>query len=503
MIKNNILANLVGGSWNTLLVIFITPVYVSILGLEAYGLISFVAVLQIVVGAFDFGLSATVTREVARDGGAERNHTVALINSAGTVYWAMTLVVACCLWLSAEFVASRWLKANTLPQETLIVAMQLTAAYLALRWPVAFYAGILSGLQQMGTLNGLKSSAISLRFLGGAVLLYFQPDVISLLNWYILTAAIELVSCAAFAFNSFPALCFKPCFHFSAVRSAWRFSASMYAITLLAMLLTQLDRFAIGNLLGLEALGYYAVAYTLAMGISFPQTAINNAALPAFANVYGNGDVEVLDRRYEKVSQLMGFVVTAPAIALVVFGQDVLQVWVGEDVAEGAYQVLGVLSIGFLLNAVYSNCFILSIAAGRPMMFLWANLIGLGLYLPALVIGIRYGGILGAASAWAFLNIFYVTAVLPKAHGALGARSTLLWLQDTLGIFLGIGVIAFGVGWSIAQAITGTVGSVLGLLIALGIYLWLSLNKMFPDLKNAILGIPQGLWWQIEGREKR
>ena len=63
--RRNIVANLVGGIWITALTLAITPLQVRLLGIEAYGLIGFIATLQIVFTMFDFGLSSTVTREIA------------------------------------------------------------------------------------------------------------------------------------------------------------------------------------------------------------------------------------------------------------------------------------------------------------------------------------------------------------------------------------------------------------------------------------------------------
>lgn len=502
ILKNNILSNLAGGGWNTLLVLLATPVQIAALGIESYGLISLIAVLQIVAGALDFGLASTVTREVAHDSGKGVSASAALVNSAAAVYWLLALAVAAALWLSAGAIPAQWLKAESLPAATIADALKLIAAYLLLRWPIALYAGILSGTQRMGLLNALKSAALTLRLGGGTALLLFKPDLLWLLEWYVATAALELAAFVYAAFCAYPALHWLPRLKIAALRRTAGFSATMYAIALLAMLLTQVDRLAIGNLLGLEALGYYSVAYTAAMGLSLLQTAINNAALPAFAHSHGTGDDRVLVERYERISELMGFVLTPAALTLIFFGHDIFRIWVGAAVADAAYLSLGLLATGFLLNAAFSSCYIFAVAAGKPLLFLRANIIGLLLFVPALLAGILLGGIAGAGAAWLALNLYYLAHVLPRVHCALNLGPARRWLHRNVAIFVYAGGIAFAGGRLLAHLIGGTTGSIAGFACACAAYLWLSGHAASAALARNIHDAPHSARQWIFGKNR-
>ena len=66
MIKN-LLANFIGKFWNILAVYAFTPVYVQLLGIENFGLISFYTIILSFVSLMDVGLSATLSREFAKD----------------------------------------------------------------------------------------------------------------------------------------------------------------------------------------------------------------------------------------------------------------------------------------------------------------------------------------------------------------------------------------------------------------------------------------------------
>jgi O-antigen/teichoic acid export membrane protein len=475
-LKKNILSNLAGGGWNTLLVILVTPVQVAALGIEAFGLLSLIAVLQIVAGAFDFGLATTVTREIAREDG-DRNRgggAAAFVNAAAAIYWFFAFVIAAALWFSAETIPAHWLKTGALPRSTIADSFCLIAVFLLLRWPIALYAGVLSGVQRMGLLNTLKSAAMTLRLAGGAFLLLIKPDLLSLLGWYVATAALELAAFVTYASRSYSGLRWLPRFDLAAIRRASNFSTAMYAIALLAMLLTQIDRLFIGGFLGLAELGYYSVAYTAALGMSLLQTSINNAALPAFANAHGAGEEETLTDRYERLSELMGFVMTPVACTLIFFGRDLFRVWVGAEVADAACVPLALLATGFLFNAMFSNCYIYGVAAGQPALFLRANVAGFLLYLPTLITGILIGGIAGAGAAWLVLNLFYIVCALPRAHVSLKLAPAGSWLRRNAGVFVVAGLIAFGGGTLAAHLIGGRAGPVAGLACACAAYLWMA-----------------------------
>lgn len=482
--------------------ILATPVQVAALGIESYGLISLIAVLQIVAGALDFGLASTVTREVAHDSGKGGSASAALVNSAAAVYWLLAMIVAAALWLSAGSIPAQWLKAESLPAATIADALQLIAAYLLLRWPIALYAGVLGGTQRMGLLNALKSAALTLRLGGGTVLLLFKPDLLWFLEWYVATAALELAAFVYAAFHAYPALRWLPRLEIAAIRRAAGFSGTLYAIALLAMLLTQIDRLAIGKLLGLEALGYYSVAYTAAMGLSLLQTAINNAALPAFARTHGAGNGAALAGHYERISELMGFVLTPAALTLIFFGHDIFRIWVGAAVADAAYLSLGLLAAGFLLNAAFSSCYILAVAAGEPRLFLRANITGLLLFVPVLVAGILLGGIAGAAAAWLALNLYYLAQVLPRVHLAMHLGPARSWLHRNVAVFIYAGGIAFGGGRLLAWLIDGTAGSIAGFACACAAYLWLSASMASASLAQNIRAAPQSARQWLSGNHR-
>ena len=108
MIRRNIFANALGGSFTILLNLVLTPVQIHILGVERYGFLGFVASLQILLSALDLGLSTTVLREVARDASASRLPNEKLLRSVAAVYWTIASLIA--TWFMSATRKAKWTK---------------------------------------------------------------------------------------------------------------------------------------------------------------------------------------------------------------------------------------------------------------------------------------------------------------------------------------------------------------------------------------------------------
>lgn len=454
-LKLNIIANIFGGAWIAFLTVVITPLQVHILGIEAYGLVGLIAILQVVLGALDLGLSTTMTKVVSADQSEKFSASQNLVRSSATLYWGMAFTIAVFLWLNSSWIAGHWLKPSSISAETVTLSVRIIAVYLALRWPVAFYTGIITGLQRMDILNLIKAGVASVRLVGGVIVLLVLPKLEAFLLWFALSAGLELAVYVVIGHRLMPTLTLRPYFSFASIRTTWKFSAAMSLIALMSMLLTQLDRLVVSKLLSLEALGLYSLAYSTASVVSLLQAAINSASLPALSKAHSREQAGEFIARYEKTSQLMGYAMSFFCGVLVFFGYNILEVWISKEVAEGGYLSLAVLSCGFFLNAMVSNAYIATLAFGKPNLPLKVNLLGLPFYMLALYWMISVNGILGAAICWFVLNLYYFFSLFPLVQIRLLRQKMGPWLMRNLFSFLVTGIVTFGGAKILVAALGG------------------------------------------------
>jgi O-antigen/teichoic acid export membrane protein len=443
-VRWNILANLIGGAWATVLTLLIIPIQVKILGMEAFGLVGLIATLQIIFNVLDLGLSATITRSVASDTSSNHEHSREIVQTAATLYWGIALLIGVLLGRQAGWVADNWFNLKELSPDTVRMGIQVIALSLALRWPVTLYAGVISGLQRLEILNLLKSAVITVRLVGGVLVLLVFHDLTVFLIWTAISAFVEIVSYAIVCCRIMPELSLRPYLSYRAVKEVWHFSLGMNLIAILAMVLTQTDRILISKLLPLESLGCYFLAYNTAIGISLIPSAINSAMFPSFSSDYGHDGKNQLISRYDKATQINAYLISLLTFFLVFFGYDVLRFWISTEVAERTYRVMGILSFGLLLHASITNCYSIATASGNPYLVLKINVFGFLCYVPCLYLLIYYYGIYGGAFASVFLGVYYLTILLPAVHKIILKQPVLPWFSQNLLPFLILGLISFG-----------------------------------------------------------
>lgn len=442
-VKRNILANLAGGAWIAVLTVVITPLQVNILGIEAYGVVGFISTLQIAFTAFDLGLSSTLTRELAADHSPNKDRSTGLLRTSATIYWLSAAAIGIALAVLAEQIARRWFNVTEIDISLLEQSLRVIALYLGLRWPVALYSGVLAGFQRMDVLNAVKVATASVRLVGGIAVLLHWRSLYAFLLWTAFNALVEVVAYWLACRWVHPTMPMRPGISWTALRSVWRFSASMNALAILAVLIVQLDRLLISKMLTLDALGYYNLAYTAASGISFIVAAISSAVLPSLAAASSKGASGGLLARYNQADRVMLFLVGLVAFALIFYGKLILALWVNPEAAAGASRPLALLAAGFWCSAAIANVYNVAVASGLPGRHLKVNVLSVLPYAAGLYFLIDSFGIDGAASAWLLLNVGYAFLLVPPIHRHVLGASTKAWLTGTVIPFAVLGFASF------------------------------------------------------------
>lgn len=95
MLKRNTIANFIGQGWVALMGLAFIPIYIRYLGVEAWGLVGFMSMLQAWFVLLDMGLTPTLSREMARfQAGAHSAQSIRnLLRSLEVIYGGVALVV--------------------------------------------------------------------------------------------------------------------------------------------------------------------------------------------------------------------------------------------------------------------------------------------------------------------------------------------------------------------------------------------------------------------------
>ena len=436
-LSQNIILNFTGSGWQGLLTLIVTPFQVSFLGIKAYAVIGLLALLQVIINSLDFGLAATVTKLVAEDADNEKK-SAAPLASLHILYWAIGFVIFLILIPCAGLIANIWTEdASSINPKTLENSIVLISIYLGIRYPVAFYSGVMNGMQWMGTQNCIKIVIQSLRLGGGVIVLVFSPTIEPLLGWYCLTSILEVSIYILILREKLPELFYFKKANVKSLRLQWRYSAGMYAVSLTGLLLGQLDRITVSNILTLEDFSVYSIIYNASIFISLIQLSVNTATFSTFSSVLSNrckDATNLFSNYYLQANKLMAALVSFPCIALVFYSDEVLSLWINPEVADQGSLCLSILAIGFFLAAIVSNAYTAMTASSNQKFLLYINLAAISWYLPIMYILVKKYGIDGAAFSWLLLNLFYMFTMVPIVEEKISKQTYIVWIKSIFGM---------------------------------------------------------------------
>jgi O-antigen/teichoic acid export membrane protein len=416
----NVIANLFGSVWTGLLSMLFVPIYLRFLGAEAFGLVGVLAALQAVFGVLDFGLGATFNRETARlsargsDGTEERE----LLHTLEVVYWSIAAIAGTAIAILAATISHRWVHAQHLAPTAITRSVILMGAIVACQFPFALYQAGLQGRQRQVLLNAITFSFVTVRTLGAVLLIWRVAASIELFfAWQAFVMLLQVLVTAALLWRDLPPSPEKPRVRISLILNLWRFSAAVSGNAILGILLSQTDKVLLSGMLPLSQFGYYTLAGSVAAVLWYVIYPITTAFYPRFTHVLHGGKEEQAADTYHRACQLMALLLLPMAASAVAFMHPLILIWTGNAaLAQATAVTAALLILGTTLNGLSNLPILLGTAAGFPGIITLTNLIALVLFEPAIFIAARRWGIVGAASVWVLLNVFYIFVGVPLAH---------------------------------------------------------------------------------------
>jgi O-antigen/teichoic acid export membrane protein len=412
VLKRNTIANFIGQGWVALMGLAFIPVYIRYLGVEAWGLVGFMSMLQAWFVLLDMGLTPTLSREMARfQAGAHSAQSIRnLLRSLEVIYGGVALVVVLSVWFAASWIATSWLGSTELPASTVSQAISVMGLVLAARMVEQVYRGAIQGLQRLVWLNGAQSLLATLRWGGAvAVLAWVDASIEAFFLWQGLVSLLGVIVLARQTYHWLPSGERSARFDLHALVEVRRFAGGMALITLLSMLLIQIDKIVLSNLLSLSEYGHYMLAVSVAGALFMLIQPIGQAWSPRLIELHAGNNHVGLVSTYHLGAQLVTVTLGSAAAVFIFFSYDIIFLWSGDaDLADKTYRLVSILTLGNLLNGFMWIPYQLQLAHGWTSLAAKINLVAIVFIIPAIFWATPRYGAEGAAWVWVALNASYV-----------------------------------------------------------------------------------------------
>lgn len=421
-LRVNILSNYVGQIWMAAMAVVFLPSYIRILGMEAFGLVGLMLSFQSISQLFDFGIGGATNRELSR-----RAHDPALadnardlVHSSEIAIWLLAVIVGMVIWACSGLMADHWLHLDRIARSEATRAIAIMGLSIALLWPSAFYANCLSGLERQPALNVINIVFATLRYAGVLLVLRLAPSLAAFLWWYALVGVLQSLATAIAVWRTLPQGHRHARWSSVELHGNRRFASGLFAIGVLAMGVSQIDRLSIASLRPLAELGYYTLAISIAGGLGRMVLPMFNAIYPRFSRLVAQGDDAKVRELYHLGSQYLAIVVAAVAAVLIVFAHDVLYLWTGDaNLANTTALPLAILVAGSALNGLMNIPYALQLANGCTRLAMGMNAASLLIGIPLCLWAVPHFGISGAACVWLLANLASVVIGIPLMHRRL------------------------------------------------------------------------------------
>lgn len=422
--------------------ILVVPLFLRYISVEAYGLVGVHATITTMLVVFDMGLVATLNREVARAASVGNIDEVGpLLHSLAVIYWTIGLCLGALIFLTAPWIATHWLNPDGLSHDSVERAIRLMALVITSRWPLGLYQAAMIGAQRIVPLSLVNIVMATVANLGAVgVMAFISPSIEAYFVWQ---AGMALSWTMALRMGAWRYINRTGVVGFSwpAVRTVARFSMAMSAVSILGIVLSQMDRTILSRLLSLHDFGTYVIATTVSGALYVVTTPVFNGLNPRLTALVRQADAARIESTYRTTSRGLASFIFPVAMLLVVYSRDFLLLWTGKpDLTVRAAPLVSLLAAGTALHCCCFMPYALQLAHGALRLTLSIIAILIVCAFPVMVVLTQKYGAIGAGYAWLLLHCFYIVVGSLVTHRWLMPSAMLSWLLNDIGVPLVIAV---------------------------------------------------------------
>ena len=447
LLNKSIVSNLIANYGTTIsgsvLSLLFTPIYISYLSIEAYGIIGFISSLMIFINILDLGMGQTVNREMAKfhKDPSQNNYLNNLVFSLQTIYITIGVLCSLLIVFAAPTLATKWFNAEQLSPQLITNAFTILGITIACRWPYSFFASALRGMQFQVLLNSNEIFWNLIKSIGSLVVLkYFNGTLITFLLYQCGVVLTQTLISAFLCWRFIDKPSIKRHFDFKILKALAGYIASMGVASIFAALITQLDKIILSKTLKGIDYGYYILSNNLSITLFVVTTPIAIALFPHFTSFLHNKQQQQLEDEFHKYTKILSVTLFPIFLMICFFTPELLWIWTkNQEIINHTTLLVRIMLVGTVMDAYMYIPNTLLLAANKTRYILLTHTIAIFIMVPlTYLLSTRYGAIGGAISvSFVFGGYFLFEAPFVFKYCLPGHYLKWLW-NDILVIILPI-----------------------------------------------------------------
>jgi O-antigen/teichoic acid export membrane protein len=326
-----------------LLMVLTTPILLSSLGVQQYGVWVLIQTLIGFLGVMQFGLGDAMIKYISQYRAVNDYQSInRIINCITLLYFLFAIIAALILYLISPIIVKFLL--DGLNNSNYIFIVKVTSISLFFSFMLQNNLSIFKGYERydiasivmMVHLIGVNTTSILLIFLGFGLLSLVIGLLVNVLLVYIISTIIVYKK---IGFN------FKIITDFKAYSDISSFSLYAWLHSLAGIVFSYGDRFVVSGLLGTSSLAYYSISIQVASQAHSLLAKVFSYVFPMISKLREKGLFDEAKSIYFKYMNYTIISSLVLGLIIYIFSFQILEIWLGFEFAENSYKILQTLSL--------------------------------------------------------------------------------------------------------------------------------------------------------------
>ncbi|HFK4065136.1 TPA: flippase [Kluyvera ascorbata] len=392
IIKNSIW-NLIGYVIPSLIAIPALGYMARKLGPELFGIYTIAIAVVGYAGIFDMGLTRAITREIAiyRTNWDERKKIVA----SATLFLLTLSILGGFIVLIFSSSIVHFLNISATDFSDINNSFKLLAFSIPLFLLNQLWIAILEGDEKFKVVNIQKS--FSSTFIAGmpALFVIYNGTLLSAVAGLVVSRIISLLIAFVLVRKEIMQSGMQP--DVKTLKRLIFFGGWITVSNIISPAMVYFDRFIISNMLGAKHVAFYSGPSEAISRLAIFPAAVGRAIFPKLSSVKHRDEL----KKSITLSWLLMFAVCAPVVIIgIIFSKNILNLWLGANYALHSKNILIILLVGFLFNALAQVPFAAIQSAGKAKITALLHCVEIIPYFIMLYFFVQHYGLTGVAFAW-------------------------------------------------------------------------------------------------------
>lgn len=414
--KGAVILNYIAQFYSAFSLLFVVPVYIKLMGSEAYGLVAFFIMLQAWLQVLEAGMSGSITRVVAisKDNEASFKAAQLICMKIIGIFFIISLSIIILGNNLRGWISEDWFKTSI---DSSIISICLLSMFFSLSFK--YFSGpfrsILVGLERHVEISIVTIIVLTLKYpLSIFFISRFSSNIEDFFMYQVAVCIIELFLffVIALIFSKVNKVVINqneqklPSEELS-FSSFFKFSFQLSILSIAWVVVTQVDKLILSKYMQLENYGFYSLAVSLSGAILVFAAPLNQILMPRLTSLFNQNNESDFYKVYFLAFSFLCILSISLGLFLYFFGWEVVYLWTGEvEFASFANTYLGFLALGNSISVLMSMVFILLFCVGNLKIHTLVYVIYSLILIPtSIIVAKNYGGH-GASIFWMLHNVF-------------------------------------------------------------------------------------------------